>query len=63
MVGNGKVKTDTVAENWVVDILLPGVFTVILLAALVHLGLSVRGYVQQAVSGFDQGYAISAFAN
>lgn len=62
MVGHGN-KTDAVSENWVVDILLPGLFTMILLAALVHLGVSVHDYVRHAGPGLDHSYAISAFAS
>lgn len=62
MVGNGKANTELPSENFMLDTLLPGLFTVILLMALTYLGLSVQSYVQHA-SVNNQIYAISAFAN
>ena len=63
MVGNGKANTTELpSDNFMLDTLLPGLFTVILLCALTYLGLSVQAYVQHTAGG-AQNYAISAFAN
>ncbi len=48
-------------ESWVIEVLLPGVFTLVLLGCLVHLGYSAAQAQARYASGTQ--YAISAFPN
>ncbi len=47
-------------KNWVMELLVPGLFSLILIACLVHMATCALQGQGQPVAGFE--YAISAFA-
>lgn len=55
------IQAEHQVESWMVELILPGMFTVILLGCLAHLGFCVMQEYAQARQTTD--YAISAFAN
>jgi hypothetical protein len=50
-----------VGESWIVEVVLPGVFTLVLIICLAHLAYSAFQAQEHQVRTVD--YAISAFAN
>ena len=57
----GVVQGTNERESWIVELALPGLFTVVLIICLVHLAVSVLS--AQKHQSRQAEYAISAFAN
>jgi len=58
--GNGLARTNVEKWEWLLEMLLPGVFIIVLLGCLIHLGYCALQAEKQPMAGFH--YAISAFA-
>ncbi len=53
-------RTNVEKWEWLLEMLLPGVFIIVLLGCIIHLGYCALQAQQQPMAGFH--YAISAFA-